>query len=59
MLREGWLAPTLNLEHPDPQCAALDYVRGEPRATDARLAVSNNFGFGGVNTSLVLKTWRD
>jgi 3-oxoacyl-[acyl-carrier-protein] synthase II len=59
MLRDGWLAPTLHLENVDERCAPLDYVMGEPRASQARVAVSNNFGFGGVNTSLVLKTWAD
>lgn len=59
MMREGWLAPTLHLENVDPRCAPLDYVRDEPRPCQARIAVSNNFGFGGVNTSLVLKTWLD
>jgi 3-oxoacyl-(acyl-carrier-protein) synthase len=34
-----------------------DYVMGTPRQADARVAVSNNFAFGGVNTSLVLRRW--
>jgi len=54
MLREGWLAPTLHLENVDARCADLDYVRGEPRPTRARVAMTNNFAFGGVNTSIVL-----
>jgi 3-oxoacyl-[acyl-carrier-protein] synthase II len=57
MMREGWLAPSLNLESVDPRCAPLDYVMGAPRPADARVAVSNNFAFGGVNTSLVLRRW--
>ena len=57
MLREGWVAPTLNLESPDPRCAALDYVIGAPRELAAEIVVSNNFAFGGVNTSLVFRRW--
>lgn len=55
MLREGWVAPTLHLERVDPRCAELDYVRGAPRALEVECAVSNNFAFGGVNTSLVFR----
>jgi 3-oxoacyl-[acyl-carrier-protein] synthase II len=57
MLREGWFAPTLNLDRVDPLCAPLDYIRCEPRGIDARHAMSNNFAFGGVNTSLVFRRW--
>jgi 3-oxoacyl-[acyl-carrier-protein] synthase II len=57
MLREGWVAPTLNLERVDERCAALDYVQGAPRPLSVEIAVSNNFAFGGVNTSLVLRRW--
>jgi 3-oxoacyl-[acyl-carrier-protein] synthase II len=59
MLREGWVAPTKNLENPDPRCAALDYVVGAPRELAAEIIVSNNFAFGGVNTSLVFRRWPD
>ncbi len=55
MLAEGWVAPTLHLECVDPRCAPLDYVRGAPRALEVELAMSNNFAFGGVNTSLLLR----
>jgi 3-oxoacyl-[acyl-carrier-protein] synthase II len=58
MLREGWVAPTLNLSRVDEACAPLDYVRGECRDLDVDLAVTNNFAFGGVNTSLVLRLER-
>jgi 3-oxoacyl-[acyl-carrier-protein] synthase II len=57
MLREGWFAPTLNLETVDPRCGALDHVRAEPRRLCADHVVSNNFAFGGVNTSLVFRRW--
>jgi 3-oxoacyl-[acyl-carrier-protein] synthase II len=53
MMREGWVAPTLNLDRVDPRCAPLDYVRGEPRLLEYSTLMSNNFAFGGVNTSLV------
>ena len=57
MLREGWFAPTRNLERVDPRCAPLDYVRGALREIPARIAMSNNFAFGGVNTSIVFRRW--
>jgi 3-oxoacyl-[acyl-carrier-protein] synthase II len=53
MMREGWFAPTLNLEQVDPRCAPLDYVMKEPRSKETPLIMSNNFAFGGVNTSLI------
>lgn len=53
MLREGFLAPTRNLGEVDPRCAPLDYVR-EVREASPAIIMSNNFAFGGVNTSLVL-----
>ncbi|MDH3518984.1 MAG: beta-ketoacyl-ACP synthase [Myxococcales bacterium] len=59
MIGEGWVAPTLNLDDLDPRCAPLDYVRGAPRAVDAEIVMSNNFAFGGVNTSLVFRRWSD
>ncbi|MDZ7668581.1 MAG: beta-ketoacyl-ACP synthase [Gammaproteobacteria bacterium] len=55
MLREGWFAPTLNLEHVDPACAELDYVTGDGRHLDGEYVMSNNFAFGGINTSLILR----
>lgn len=59
MMREGWVASTLNLDDVDPACAALDYVQGEPRELALEYAVSNNFAFGGVNSSLVFRQWTD
>lgn len=54
MLREGWLAPSVNAEPLDPEL--LDYPPvTRPSATDAEWAVSNSFGFGGTNVSLVLR----
>jgi 3-oxoacyl-[acyl-carrier-protein] synthase II len=57
MMREGWFAPTLNLERVDPRCGELDFIRGGPRVLDARTVMSNNFAFGGVNTSLIFRRW--
>ncbi len=58
MMREGWFAPTINLENVDPRCAPLDYIRGEGRALECEYVMSNNFAFGGINTSLIFKRWR-
>ncbi|MET0351406.1 MAG: beta-ketoacyl-ACP synthase [Rhizobacter sp.] len=57
MMREGWFAPTINLTDVDPDCAPLDYVTGDGRALDTDLVMSNNFAFGGLNTSLIFKRW--
>lgn len=57
MQREGWFAPTLNLENPDPDCAELDYLTGPGRSLDIEYFMSNNFAFGGINTSLVFRRW--
>jgi 3-oxoacyl-[acyl-carrier-protein] synthase II len=48
-------APTLNLEHVDPRCASLDYIVDEPRALRTEYVMSNNFAFGGINTSLIFR----
>ncbi|MGP1716145.1 MAG: beta-ketoacyl-ACP synthase [Methylophilus sp.] len=55
MLRRQWFAPTINLAQPDPACAMLDYVTGAGRALDIEYFMSNNFAFGGINTSLIFK----
>ena len=53
MLRDSFLAPTRNLEEVDPRCEGLDHIR-ELRRDQPRTIMSNNFAFGGVNTSLIL-----
>lgn len=53
-LQDGWVPPTLNLETPDAACD-LDYVPGAGRALAAEVAISNSFGFGGINACLVLR----
>jgi 3-oxoacyl-[acyl-carrier-protein] synthase II len=55
MAREGWFAPTANLQNVDARCAELDYLMGQPRRFDVEYFVSNNFAFGGINTSLVFR----
>jgi 3-oxoacyl-[acyl-carrier-protein] synthase II len=57
MMDEGWFHPTLNFSNPDPDCAELDYISGEGRRIDVEYAMSNNFAFGGVNTSLVFRRY--
>ncbi|MCH8620665.1 beta-ketoacyl-ACP synthase [Undibacterium sp. TS12] len=57
MMREGWFAPTINLQELDPQCAELDYIRDEGRAITCAYVMSNNFAFGGINTSLIFKKY--
>jgi 3-oxoacyl-[acyl-carrier-protein] synthase II len=59
MMREGVIVPTLNLDNPDPECAPLDYIIGSDRRLDAEYFMSNNFAFGGVNTSLIFRRWAD
>lgn len=58
MMREGWFAPTINLQQPAEDCGALDYIMGEPRQIETDYIQSNNFAFGGINTSLIFRRWR-
>ena len=55
MMRNTWFAPTINLETPDPACGELDYLVGDGRQIDAEYVMSNNFAFGGINTSIILR----
>ena len=54
MMRDGFLAPNRNLEAVDPECAALDFVIGDPRDAAPSVCMNNNFAFGGINTSLII-----
>ena len=55
MMNEGWFHPTANLENIDPACADLDYINGDIRLMDCEYLMSNNFAFGGINTSLIFR----
>ncbi|MCG7516824.1 beta-ketoacyl-ACP synthase [Vibrio sp. MMH1-50] len=55
MMHGGWFNPTLNLENLDPQCGDLDYISGQGRELNVEYLMSNNFAFGGINTSLIFK----
>jgi 3-oxoacyl-[acyl-carrier-protein] synthase II len=57
-IRDGVLPPTINLETSDPTCD-LDYIPNEARRAEVRTAVSNSFGFGGHNASIVLRRYED
>ncbi|NDL63457.1 beta-ketoacyl-ACP synthase II [Acerihabitans arboris] len=56
-LRDQIVPATLNLDNPDPAAAGLHLVRGEPEPVAMTYAISNGFGFGGVNASILLKRW--
>ncbi len=58
MMGEGWFAPTINLQRVDPACASLDYIVGDGRRLHCEYAMSNNFAFGGINTSLIFRRLR-
>ena len=55
MMHSGWFCPTLNLDNIDPQCGDLDYITGHGRELEVQYLMSNNFAFGGINTSLIFK----
>ena len=55
MLRNDWYAPSLNLSEPDPRCGEHDFITGTGRSFGAEYAMSDNFAFGGVNTSLIFR----
>ncbi len=58
MLNDDWYAPTVNLTELDPRCAALDYIVDAGRTLANEYVMSNNFAFGGINTSLIFRRWR-
>src|SRR5437870_12633540 len=57
-LRDQILPPTMNLDNPDPECD-LDYVPNQARKAKVEYAMSNSFGFGGTNGSLLFRRWAD
>jgi 3-oxoacyl-[acyl-carrier-protein] synthase II len=59
MMKEGAFAPTLNLDNIDERCGELDYIRGDFRSIHTDHVMNNNFAFGGINTSLIFRRWKD
>ncbi len=57
-VERGVLPPTINYEDPDPECD-LDYIPNESREADVRTSVSNSFGFGGHNATVVFRRFED
>lgn len=57
-IRDSLIAPTINLDHPDPQCD-LDYTPNQARKASVDIALSNSFGFGGTNATVLFKKVRN
>ncbi|MEO5887601.1 MAG: beta-ketoacyl-ACP synthase II [Anaerolineales bacterium] len=57
-MRDGILPPTINYQTPDPECD-LDYIPNQPRKASARHAMSNSFGFGGHNATLIFSRFEE
>lgn len=57
-IRDQIAPATLNLEHPDEAAEGIDLVRGQPRPMKIDYALSNGFGFGGVNASIIFRRWQ-
>lgn len=57
MMNNKWFCPTLNLKNSDNNCGELDYIVDEGRNIDTEFVMSNNFAFGGINTSLIFKRY--
>lgn len=53
MMNKKWFCPTLNLNEVDENCGALDYIKKEGREINTQYVMTNNFAFGGINTSLI------
>lgn len=58
MMNDNWFAPTLNLTDIDNECAPLDYITEQGREICTDYVMSNNFAFGGINTSLIFKRYK-
>lgn len=55
MMNKKWFNPTLNLKDIDETCGKLDYIKDEGRVIDTEYIMTNNFAFGGINTSIILQ----
>ena len=55
MMKEKWFCPNINLEELDPRCGPLDYITGNGKEIDTGYVMSNNFAFGGMNSSLIFR----
>jgi len=58
MMKDNWFASTANLENIDPQCGDLNYIQGEGLTKKTDFIMTNNFAFGGINTSLIFKKYK-
>jgi len=58
MMHDNWFHGTANLDKVDERCAPLDYIFGSGRELHTNIIMSNNFAFGGINTSLIFKRWQ-
>jgi 3-oxoacyl-[acyl-carrier-protein] synthase II len=58
IIKRGIIPPTINYEYPDPDCD-LDYVPNVARRATVKVALSNSFGFGGTNATIVMKSWEE
>jgi 3-oxoacyl-[acyl-carrier-protein] synthase II len=59
MMKEKWFCPNINLDEFDIRCGPLDYITGNGRKIETEYIMSNNFAFGGVNTSLIFKDFSE
>ena len=59
MMNNKWFCPNVNLKNVDSNCADLDYIIKEGRSIDTEFIMSNNFAFGGINTSLIIKKYSE
>ncbi|GAC13141.1 beta-ketoacyl-ACP synthase [Aliiglaciecola lipolytica] len=59
MMRNNWFHPTANLDNVDENCGELDYIMQQGREINTDYIMSNNFAFGGINTSLIFKRWNN
>ena len=57
-IKNSLIPPTINYDEPDPECD-LDYVPNVARKKDVRIVMSNSFGFGGTNATLIFKSFEE